>query len=194
MEMMLSLASYLAAILAPLIPIMMMPDARPRSRSRSPVRAPAEQPPAVPEDQEHHQCAQCEGCIPTAAGWENWVYMAPGGQEGFPMLKRILSILQYGAYINKRVCWVGAHGTYMPFCKSCMIEVAGKLRENNSFTQSSAHANMTDEDRQRAEQTDEHNMDLALMAGLLSQQFFEKSRDAMVKLPSDDQNEPMAVD
>jgi ribosome-binding protein aMBF1 (putative translation factor) len=120
--------------------------------------------------------------------------MAPGGQEGFAMLKRILSILRYGSYIDRSVSWLGVHGSYVPFCKSCMVQLARQLRENNSFTQSSAHQNMTEEDRQVAEKTDEQNMDLALMAGLLSQQFLEKSRDAMEKLPSDDQGDSMAVD
>ena len=76
-----------------------------------------------------------------------------------------------------------------------MVQFARQLRENNSFTQSSAHQNMTEEDKQVAEKTDERNMDLALMAGLLSQQFLEKSRHAMEKLPSDDQDgDSMAVD
>ena len=65
-EMILNLASYLAAILTPLVPIMMMPDRR--RRSRSPRRVPDEQPPAVPRDQEHHKCAHCEGRIPIEAG------------------------------------------------------------------------------------------------------------------------------
>ena len=168
-----------------------MPNRRPTPRSRSPRRESDEQPqpPEVPGDQEHHKCAHCEGNIPTEAGWKNWVYMAPGGPESFALLKRILSILQYGSYIDRSGLYLGVHGSYVPFCKSCMVELARKLKTNHSFTQSSAQQDMTEEDKQVAEKTDECNMDLALMAGLLSQQFLDKSRDAMEKLQSEDQDE-----
>ena len=89
--------------------------------------------------------------------------------------------------------WVGVHGSYMPFCKSCMEQVARKLRANHSFTQT-AHEDMAAEDRQKAEFADQERMKLALMAGLLSQQFIEMSKVAMEKLPDEGQGDAMAVD
>ena len=79
------------------------------------------------------------------------------------------------------------------FCKSCMDQVARKLRENHSYTQT-AHEDMAAEDRQKAEFADEESMKLALMAGLLSQQFIEMSKVAKEKLPDEGQGDAMAVD
>ena len=109
------------------------------------------------------------------------------------MTQCTLRMLKFGYFINEQLTWVGVHGSYMPFCKSCMDQVARKLRENHSFTQT-AHEDMAAEDRQKAEFADEESMKLALMAGLLSQQFIEMSKVAMEKLPDEGQGDAMAVD
>ena len=119
--------------------------------------------------------------------------MSPGGDQGYKMTKWTLKNLRFGAFIEKNLTWVGVHGSYMPFCKSCMVQVARKLRENHSFTQT-AHQGMAEEDRQVAESADRESMNLALMAGLLSQQFIEMSKVAKEKLPDEGQGDAMAVD
>ena len=109
------------------------------------------------------------------------------------MTQGTLRMLKFGYFINEELTWVGVHGSYMPFCKSCMEQVARKLRENHSFTQT-ANQGMAEEDRQVAESADRESMKLAQMAGLLSQQFIEMSKVAKEKLPDEGQGDAMAVD
>ena len=117
----------------------------PSSRSRSPLRAPPSEP--HPHDAPHklearrvqvnftHWCAACQYLLPedSKTGWENWVYLGPGGDDASAYMERLISLVCWGHFIDLRKAWTGDWGCYLPLCKSCMIKIIKSLPEENVY-------------------------------------------------------------
>jgi hypothetical protein len=103
-----------------------------------------------------HWCAACQYLLPDddKTGWENWVFIAPGGDDANVFKERLMSLVRWGHPIDMRKAWTGDWGCYLPLCKSCMTKFIKELPENNMY-----------DDLKALKMLEEHRTELAQAKG-----------------------------
>ena len=148
----------------------------------------------------HHRCAACEGLLPDddTTGWENWLYLGPGGDDSSVLTDRLFSLVHWGWWVDKKMIWKGVYGSFLPLCKSCMEKFIQSLRDENVYkTQKEENSQQFREEnlewakgkgkisyfqaahnRLEAEYDMSSKQDGAIIAGLLRQQLMKMAPNA----------------
>ena len=82
-----------------------------------------------------HMCACCNKLLPndSKTGWENWLYLGPGGDKGSAHMDRLFSLVSWGTWVEKKMVWKGDYGLFLPLCKNCMVKLIKSLPEYNVY-------------------------------------------------------------
>ena len=107
-------------------------DGRVRRRSRSrpplpkrPVEPPHHNAARIVQHSGEHLCASCHDYLPkcSATAWENWVYIAPGGNDADALIQDMGFWIDLGPRLDLDLIWKDDCGSYLPLCKKCMFKI-----------------------------------------------------------------------
>ena len=103
---------------------------RRRSRSRPPLPERQVEPPhhnaaRIVQHSGEHLCASCHDDLPdcSTTAWENWVYIAPGGNDADVLIYDMCFWIDFGPRLDLDLIWKDDYGSYLPLCKKCMFKI-----------------------------------------------------------------------